>query len=162
MGGCTATNRPERHILEQTADWNVNQFEMLTNIHFPRRRIVQFLLAASIGGSGSAFASSADDLCQASSDRVAWVAESLKRMLTIKPGMSRYQLVHVFTTEGGLFTSLERTFVSRDCPYFKVDVTFHRATGPSSDTRGKDVLRDLDNDVIASISRPYLEFSVSD
>jgi hypothetical protein len=69
MGGCTATNRPERHILEQTADWNVNQFEMLTNIHFPRRRIVQFLLAASIGGSGSAFASSADDICQASSDR---------------------------------------------------------------------------------------------
>jgi hypothetical protein len=54
------------------------------------------------------------------------------------------------------------TFVSRGCPYFKVDVTFHRATGPSSDTRGKDVLRDLDNDVIASISRPYLEFSVLD
>jgi hypothetical protein len=83
-------------------------------------------------------------------------------MLTIKPGMSRYHLVHVFTTEGGLFTTLERTFVSRDCPHFKVDVTFHRATGPNSDIRGKDVLQELDNDVIASISRPYLEFSVSD
>lgn len=135
---------------------------MPANINFQRRRIVQLLLAASICGSGSAFASSADDIGQASSDRVAWVAGSLERMLKIKPGMSRYQLLHVFTTEGGLFTAFERTFVSRDCPYFKIDVTFHRATGPNSETRGKDALRELDNDVIASISRPYLEFSVSD
>jgi hypothetical protein len=76
--------------------------------------------------------------------------------------MSRRQLLHVFTTEGGLFTALERTFVSRDCPYFKVDVTFHRATGPSTDLKGKDALREVDNDVIVTISKPYLEFSVSD
>jgi len=50
---------------------------------------------------------------------VAWVIEVLKRMLTIKPGMTRETLLKAFTTEGGLSTGLHRTFVSRDCPYFK-------------------------------------------
>jgi hypothetical protein len=45
-------------------------------------------------------------------------------METIKPGMTREELLKVFATEGGLSTGLNRTFVSRDCPYFKVDVEF--------------------------------------
>jgi hypothetical protein len=135
---------------------------MPKNIHLPRRRIVQLLAAASIGGSASEFASSTDNVCQVSSDRVAWVAESLKRMLTIKPGMSRDQLLRVFSTEGGLFAPLQRTFVSRDCPFFKVDVTFHRATGPNTKTSRDEMLRELGNNVIASISRPYLQFSIMD
>jgi hypothetical protein len=55
-------------------------------------------------------------------DHVAWVAEALRRMQTVKPGMTRTDLLKVFTTEGGLSSPLHRTFVSRDCPYFKVDV----------------------------------------
>jgi hypothetical protein len=63
---------------------------------------------------------------------VAWVIEVLKRMLTIKPGMTREALLKVFTTEGGLSTGVHHTFVSRDCPYFKVDIEFNSSwqTGP--------------------------------
>jgi hypothetical protein len=135
---------------------------MSKNIHLPRRGFVQFLAAASIGGSASAFASSADEARQASSDHVAWVAESLKRMLTIKPGMSRDQLLDVFSTEGGISTALQRTFVSRDCPFFKVDVAFHRANGPKTNADRDETVRELDNDVITSITRPYLQFSIMD
>src|SRR5271165_229892 len=62
---------------------------------------------------------------------VVWVAEVLKLMQTIKPGMTRKTLLTVFATEGGLSTGLRRTFVSRDCPYFKVDVEF-QAVGPGN------------------------------
>jgi hypothetical protein len=55
------------------------------------------------------------------SDHVAWVAQCLRRMETIKRGMNRHQLLSVFTTEGGLSTGLRRTFVSQDSPYFKVE-----------------------------------------
>jgi len=111
-------------------------------------------------GSASAFASSTEG--QDSPDHVAWVAESLKHMLTITPGMSRDQLLRVFSTEGGISTALQRTFVSRDCPFFKVDVTFYRATGSNTNANRDEVLRELDNDTIASVSRPYLQFSIMD
>jgi len=44
----------------------------------------------------------------------AWVTDILQRMETIKPGMTRAELLKVFTTEGGLSTGLQRTFMSRD------------------------------------------------
>lgn len=65
-------------------------------------------------------------------DHQAWVADALKKMQTIKPGMTRARLLEVFTTEGGTSTPLHHRFVSRDCPYFKVDVTF-KAAGSSGD-----------------------------
>jgi hypothetical protein len=61
---------------------------------------------------------------QSSQRYVSWVAGVLTRMQTIRPGMTRDALLTVFTIEGGLSTRLHRTFVSRDCPYFKVDVEF--------------------------------------
>ena len=45
-------------------------------------------------------------------------------MQTIEPGMTRKELLEVFETEGGLSTGLQRTFVSQDCRYCKVDVEF--------------------------------------
>jgi hypothetical protein len=90
-----------------------------------------------------------------SQDHVAWVAEALKRMQTIKPGMTRSDLLKVFTTEGGLSTRLHRTFVSRDCHYFKVDVEFNAIGQPNRDVEGS-------HDVIVTISRPYLQFSIGD
>lgn len=128
----------------------------------PRRKIVQFLAAASIGGRASALALPPGEDCPSSSDRVAWAAASLKRMLSIMPGMSRDQLLRVFTTEGGKSTALQRTFVSRDCPFFKVDVTFRRATGPTPNTTAAETPRELDDDVVETVSRPYLQFSIID
>ncbi len=87
-------------------------------------------------------------------DHVAWVNEVLKRMQTIKPGMTREALLRVFRTEGGLWHPMRRTFISKDCHFFKVDVEFRRATGRQE----RDVLHDEDpTDVILAISKPYLE-----
>jgi hypothetical protein len=95
-------------------------------------------------------------------DYVAWVAEALKRMQTIKPGITRRDLLVVFTTEGGISTPLQRTFGSRDCPYFKVDVTFEAVGRPSRDNEGRIAMVEGDQDRIISISRPYLQFGIVD
>jgi hypothetical protein len=39
-------------------------------------------------------------------------------------GMTLADLINVFTTEGGLSTTSQRTYVYRQCPYIKVDVKF--------------------------------------
>jgi hypothetical protein len=95
-------------------------------------------------------------------DHVVWVAEVLGRIQTIKPGMTRSELLTVFTTEGGLYTGLHRTFVSRECPYFKVDVEFEAVGGPSRDGDGRVTLVEGDQDRIVKVSRPYLQFSTAD
>lgn len=95
-------------------------------------------------------------------DHVAWVAEALKRMQTIKPGMTRKELLVVYGTEGGLSSGLRRTYVSRDCPLFKVDVAFEAVGRPGRDTNGRVTLVEDDRDRIVSVSRPYLEFSIAD
>jgi hypothetical protein len=76
--------------------------------------------------------------------------------------MTREDLLKVFTTEGGLSTGLRRTFVSRDCPYFKVDVQFEAVGRPSRDAGGRVTLEEGKQDIIVQISRPYLQFTVSD
>jgi hypothetical protein len=80
----------------------------------------------------------------------------LKECRTIKPGMTRAELSKVFTTEGGLSTPKHRTYVYRDCPYVKVDVGFT----PSSEKQG--TVEQKPSDIIANISKPYLDWTVSD
>jgi hypothetical protein len=91
-----------------------------------------------------------------SEGHVDWVAEVLTRMQTVKPGMTRDALLKVFTTEGGISTALHRTFVSRDCPYFKVDVDFKPVGRPDRDRKGRVTRREDPGDIIVTISRPYL------
>jgi hypothetical protein len=94
-------------------------------------------------------------------DHNAWVAHALQQMETIKPGMTREDLLKVFRTEGGLSIGLRRTFVSRDCSYFKVVVAFKAVAGPDRDNAG--FLRVEDNrDIIVKVSKPYLEFAIKD
>jgi hypothetical protein len=99
---------------------------------------------------------------QTAENHVAWVAQVLKQMQTIKPGMTRETLLNVFTVEGGLSTGLQRTFVSRDCPYFKVDVQFQAVGRPERDGNGRVTLVENGKDIILKISRPYLQFSIAD
>lgn len=80
----------------------------------------------------------------------------LKECQTIKPGMTRAELSKVFTTEGGLSTPTHRTYVYRDCPYVKVDVDF---TPSSAKHR---TLEEKPSDFIASISKPYLDWTIND
>jgi hypothetical protein len=88
------------------------------------------------------------------SEHTRWIATSLREMQTIKAGMSREELLKVFTTEGGLSTNLFRKYVYRDCPYIKVDVEF----APTQE--GRQVERQ--DDKITKISKPYLEFGIYD
>ena len=101
-----------------------------------------------------------EESCQQANDR--WVAGTLKKMETIKAGMTRGDLLKVFRTEGGFSTGLHRTYVSRDCSYFKVDVHFHAVGRPERDKDGSVTLVEDDRDSIATISRPYLQFAITD
>jgi len=127
-----------------------------------RRRMFALLASAVIGGANVLPASATGDEGESSTAHLAWVAELLKRMQTIKPGMTRKTLLRVFTTEGGLSTGLQRTFVSRDCPYFKIDVEFQAVGRPNRDENGRVTLVEGNEDIILKTSTPYLQFSVMD
>ena len=85
-----------------------------------------------------------------------WVARSLSTIQTIKVGMTRGDLLKVFTVEGGASNRTTRTYAFRECPYIKVDVSFE-PVGTSQDK-----LREHMEDRITRISKPYLERSVVD
>jgi hypothetical protein len=94
---------------------------------------------------------------QGSSPQIEWVARSLEEMQTIRVGMTRGELMKVFTTEGGLSSVLSRTYVYRECLYFKVDVQFKPVGRP---IRGGRVgMTEAKDDVIMKISKPYLDWS---
>jgi hypothetical protein len=76
--------------------------------------------------------------------------------------MARGDLLKVFTMEGGLSTGLQRTFVSRECPYFKVDVEFQAVGRPDRDEDGRVTMVEDSRDIILKISQPYLQFSIKD
>lgn len=128
-----------------------------------RRRVLVMLTSSIVGSAALLCAGSEDDQGKQSRlEHMAWVGEVLQQMLTIKPGMTRQALLSVFTTEGGLSTRLQRTYVSRGCPYFKVDVTFQAVGHAKIDSRAPAFLYEGDDDTILTISRPYLQFSVMD
>jgi hypothetical protein len=89
-------------------------------------------------------------------DPTDWVAKSLKEMQTIRPGMTRADLLKVFEEEGGISTRTSQRYVYRGCPYFKVDVTFTPVG------RLNDRLAKVSKDRIATISRPFLEWTIAD
>jgi hypothetical protein len=99
---------------------------------------------------------------QKAQSQTEWIAGSLKAIEKIKVGMTRADLLKLFTTEGGLSTGLKRTYVYRDCPYIKVDVEFEPAGRPARDADGRVTLVEAAEDVIKEISRPYLAWMVAD
>src|SRR5213593_281345 len=124
------------------------------------RGFTLLLLSGIIAGSPAYLrATRAQGQEQSSQSHLAWVADALIRMRTIKPGMTRNDLLKVFTTEGGLSTGLHCTFVRRDCPYFKVDVEFEAVGRPNRDRDGRVTLIQDGRDIIVKISKPYLEFA---
>lgn len=89
-------------------------------------------------------------------ERTKWVAKVLRRIGNIQPGMTREELSKVFTTEGGLSSRLQRTYVLAECPYIKVDVRFKAANDEGNWEKEEP------RDVIESISRPYMAWSTKD
>ncbi len=89
-------------------------------------------------------------------ERTMWISRVLRQIDKIKPGMRRKDLLRVFTTEGGLSNRFQRTYVHIECPYIKLDVRFKAANNEP------DILSEASEDVIETISRPYLAWSVAD
>jgi len=118
------------------------------------RRLFMLLLVSIIVVGGSAsfrpVQSASSDPCK--QDHAAWLTQVLGKMSTIKPGMTRWDLLQVFRTQGGRQTFrmegtpsvLRETFVSQDCPYFKIEVEFQSTFGGG------------DRDVIVKVSKPYV------
>jgi len=84
------------------------------------------------------------------------ISDILTECQKIKPGMTRAELLKVFTTEGGLSSPAFRTFVYRGCPYAKVDVEFTLSEPKQN------VLEERPTDTVSRLSRPYLEWSIND
>ena len=117
------------------------------------------LVASAVSPSATAKTTAAPPIQAATlQEHVAWVADSLKRMQSIKPGMTRADLLKLFGEDGGLQTG--RIFVFSDCPYFKVSVEWE-PTGrvPTGTTLAERMafIDGLPSDVIKSISKPYVE-----
>ena len=93
---------------------------------------------------------------QEAAQHTEWVAKSLREMQTVKEGATRAELLKVFAEEGGISTRAHRTYVYRECPYIKVDVEFEPA-GEVKNSHEEDAV-----DRIVKISRPYLDWSVTD
>jgi hypothetical protein len=89
---------------------------------------------------------------EADPEHTKWIDNTLRSIQRIKVGGTRSELLMVFTTEGGLSTASQRTYVYRHCPHIKVDVKFAAPGG------GKE----LPTDKIVDISRPYLDWSIVD
>jgi hypothetical protein len=73
----------------------------------------------------------------------------------LHPGMTRADVLENFKTEGGLSTRKWNHYVYKRCPLIKVDVTFVVAPGA-------DEAKESSTDKIATVSKPYLEFSIYD
>jgi len=87
-------------------------------------------------------------------DYTRWVESSMLEMKVVKIGVTRADVEKIFVPEGGMSTSLKKTYVFRKCPYFKVDVEFTaEQTNAVSETP---------KDRVAKISKPYLDWSHGD
>jgi hypothetical protein len=77
-----------------------------------RRRVAALLASAVIGGASVLQAGPTGNQRQSSESHIAWVADVLENMQTIKPGMTRKTLLKVFTTEGGLSPMVKKLIVA--------------------------------------------------
>jgi len=123
---------------------------------------LQLLAMIAICTSGSLRAATPPSQDPCVQERLDWLDRTLQQMKSIKPGMTREDLLKVFTTEGGLSTGLHRTYVSQACAYCKVDVEFRAVGRADRDGDGRVTLGEDLRDVIVKISRPYLQLSIYD
>ena len=86
---------------------------------------------------------------------------ALKGVSSIQPGMTRGELLRVFTAEGGVSTRSTQQFVYRRCPYIKVVVNFREPADADDNWMGAPEA-EWTGDVIQSISKPFLEYPTTD
>ena len=111
-----------------------------------------------IGGSASFRPAQSANPEPCAQNHEAWLKQVSEKMETIKPGMTRWDLLKVLRTEGaprrtfkiggGPPQVLRESFVSQDCPYLRIDVEFEPVAVPNQD-------------VIVRVSKPYLQFATA-
>ncbi len=123
-----------------------------------RRQALSFL-ATAISGLPLCASAPKTGLQECSSkSHIDWAAKALERMLSVTPGMTRKELLRVLTTEGGISFRRQQTYVSRDCPVFKVRVEFE-PVGPPDPAL---LSIDSENDVVRKVSEPFMQFPIMD
>ena len=118
------------------------------------------IVMAIVGLPAQESAVNARDEARIDQDHTRWIDHVIRSIATIKPGMTRQNLLNIFGEEGGLSTRTQRKYVYKHCPSIKVDVEFSPV-----DTAGDGKTRQYEenpDDKIIKISRPYLEYSFSD
>ncbi len=82
-----------------------------------------------------------------------WLSERIIEAKSIKPGMSRAQLLKIFDVEGGLQSIPATRYVLKSCPMIKIDVSFK----PGVAGRSSSV-----SEPIAAVSKVYLDQVIAD
>ncbi len=92
-----------------------------------------------------------------SAERMKWISKVLRQIGKFRPDMRRKDLLKVFSTEGGLSFGTQRTYVYAECPYIRVIVHFKAPTNEGPVAKDDDP-----DDIVESISQPYLQWGVYD
>jgi len=116
-------------------------------------RVLRILLFITIASSVLGQQTAGNPCAPSEKEHTQWVDSVLRLVSTLKSGMTRKDLSKLFTEEGGLSIRTQRTYVYRQCPHIKVDVTFAPASAG---------INEMPEDVIVKISRPYLQYTISD
>jgi len=85
-----------------------------------------------------------------------WLYERYAEATSIKPGMSRADLLRVFKGDGGLQRIPATRYLLKSCNMIKVEVEFDTEYGQAYKEK-------LDADLkITKVSQPYLEYPIRD
>jgi hypothetical protein len=122
-----------------------------------RSRMVSLLLAAVIS-TAVALGQSAAKLPVVDPSLTRSMDQVLKDVSSIQTGMTRGELLRIFTAERGLYTRDGQQYVYRRCPDVKVIVNFHKPDDADVEW-GNAPEEEWTGDVILSISKPFLESS---
>jgi hypothetical protein len=117
------------------------------------------MVATVAGAPAQESAIDAQSRVQTDQEHTRWIDHVMRSIATIKPGMTRKELFGVLAEEGGLSTRTQRRYVYKHCPYIKVDVEFSPVDEIGT---GQDATSENPDDKIVKISRPYLEYSITD
>lgn len=82
-----------------------------------------------------------------------WIEQVMQSIATIKPGMTRRQMLRLLASEGGLYSRREGRYVYKQCPLIKVTVKFEPIDQGMDFSPG---------DKIIEVSKPFLEPTIAD
>jgi hypothetical protein len=136
-------------------DPKMNADQLRIQLGYPTR---QFFRGEDPRGDGRLRAAlrASGKLAKAPPEYTQWLVDSLREIQSLKPGMTRADLLKTFEEEGGLSTRTERRYAYRDCPCIKVNVKFE-PVGPTPEKSTESPA-----DKIRDISQPFLEWPIVD